>query len=152
MTHNLLEYVEGKRKFLFCADSKSAETLHDLVHHAMEKSIPFDFHIFEDGHESLLGLWLNQQKMGTYLYISGKWDFVKHVKNLAYDIGFSDYEMQTAVIGTIKKKLVCCTCHGENDVENQIRAVCAHCGQELEVSSHYSRRLDAYLGYVSIKS
>lgn len=152
MTHNTLEFVEGKRKFLFCADSKGAETLHDLVHRAMKESIPFDFHVLEDPHDAFLQLWLSQQKMGTYLYIAGKSEFVKSVKNLALDIGFSDYEMQAAVIGTVKKKLVCSTCHGLNDVDDQTHAVCAHCEQELEVSSHYSRRLDAYLGYVSIKS
>lgn len=89
--------------------------------------------------------------MGTYLYISGTSDFVKRIKGIAMDSGFSEHDMQLHTIGPVSKKLLCCTCHRENEVSDQTDIVCGHCGQKLEVSDHYSRRLDAYLGYVTIK-
>ncbi|MBT2692223.1 hypothetical protein J7E32_04365 [Bacillus sp. ISL-55] len=89
--------------------------------------------------------------MGTYLYISGSSDFVKRIQGAAMEAGFSQYDMQSHTIGPARKKLICCTCHGENEVLNQSDIVCGHCGEKLEVSDHYSRRLDAFLGYVNIK-
>lgn len=145
-----LSFKKGKRKYLFCADSKGAESLYFLVQQAMEVKVPFDFLVIENESDSFLDLWLSQQKMGTYLYLSGKWEFVNRLKNLAFGAGFSEYEMQMNVLGSIRKKLICCKCHGVNDVDDELHITCKHCGLELEVSNHYSRRLDAYLGYSSI--
>ncbi|KQL43961.1 hypothetical protein AN963_21135 [Brevibacillus choshinensis] len=143
-------FIRGKRKYLFCTDSKGAESLYNLVQQAMEDNAPFDFHVIENESDSFLNLWFSQQKMGTYLYLSGKWEIVNRLKNLALKAGFSEYEMQIKVLGKIRKKLICCKCHGVNDVDDESHISCMHCGLKLEVSNHYSRRLEAYLGYSSI--
>lgn len=145
-----LSFTKGKRKYVFCADSNGADPLYILVQQAIEKKIPFDFLLIEHESDSFLGLWLNQQKMGTYLYLSGTWEFVNRIKNLALEAGFSDHEMQLNVQGPISKRVICCKCHGVNDVEDELHIICMHCAVELEVSSHHSRRLEAYLGYTSI--
>lgn len=145
-----LLFRKGKRKYLFCADSKGAESLCNLVHQAMEDNAPFDFLVIENESDSFCDFWFSQQKMGTYLYLSGKWEFVNRLKNLALEAGFSEYEMQMKVLGNIRKKLICCKCHGVNDVDEELHISCRHCGLKLEVSNHYSRRLEAYLGYSSI--
>jgi dimethylamine monooxygenase subunit C len=151
MSESSFKIVSGKRKFLFCTDSGGAGDFYDLLQQALSEKIPFDFHIFAEGQEPMLKTWFCTQKMGTYLYISGSAEFVKMVKELAFETGFSEQEIQTATKVFLPKKLICCTCHGENEAwENQI-VICRLCGQELEVSDHYSRRLDAYLGYVTIK-
>jgi dimethylamine monooxygenase subunit C len=150
MIQKEFSFSKGKRKFLFCADSTGEKSLHTLVHQAMEEGIPFDFHIFGDEPESFLDMWLNQQKMGSYLYISGGWNFVKRVEKIALAAGFSQEEMQMKVIGTVKKKLICCVCHAGNPIDDEASITCMNCGAELEVSTHYSPRLEAYLGYVSI--
>ena len=147
-----LSLMEGKRKLLFCADSKGVRSLYILVRQAIDENVPFDFHIFhEESEESFMDIWFSQQKMGAFLYISGKADFVKRVQNKAFKIGFTEHDSQSLSIEPAKTILVCCTCHGENEVNHETHVTCAHCGQELEVSNHYSRRLDAYLGYVTIK-
>ncbi|MGA9226961.1 MAG: dimethylamine monooxygenase subunit DmmA family protein [Mesobacillus sp.] len=146
-----LLFTKGKRKYLFCADARGAEPLYILVNQAIEEKVPFDFLVFEHESDDFLNLWLNQQKMGTYLYLSGDWEFVNRLKNLAFEAGFSDHEMQMNILGPITKKLICSKCHGVNDVEDDPNITCEHCGIELEVSSHYSRLLEAYLGYTSIK-
>jgi dimethylamine monooxygenase subunit C len=152
MNQDYLSLMEGKRKFLFCADSIAARSLNILVSQAIDENAPFDFHIFqEESEESFVDEWLSQQKMGTYLYISGAADFVKRIQNKALKIGFSEHDFKSLPIEPVKKKLVCCTCHSESEVDDEPHVTCAHCGLELEVSDHYSRRLDAYLGYVTIK-
>jgi dimethylamine monooxygenase subunit C len=145
-----LLFKKGQRKHLFCGDSKGAESLYNLVHQAMEDHAPFDFLVIENESDSFLHYWFNQQKMGTYLYVSGEWEFVNRIKHLALEAGFSEYEMQLKVLGRIRKKLICCKCHGVNDVCDEWHSCCVHCGLKLEVSNHYSRRLEAYLGYASI--
>lgn len=151
MTHKELSFVEGKRKYLFCGDPDGAESLHVLVQHAIENQILFDFHLIEDEADAFIDLWFSQQKMGAYLYIAGHSDFIKKVEKIASEAGFSEQEIQAKVIGPIKKKLVCCKCHGGNEIGDELMVFCRSCGIQLEVSDHYSRRLDAYLGYVTIK-
>lgn len=151
MIQNSLAFVNGKRKLLFCVDSEGADSLYELVRQAMDEEVPFDFHILQEGQEAFAGTWFGQQKMGAYLYISGTWEFVKKLESLAMEAGFSDHEMQTAVTGPAPKQLVCSSCHELNEADQSASITCKHCGQELEISNHYSRRLDAYLGYVAIK-
>ena len=149
--HAEFTFIKGKRKYLFCADRQGADSLYALVQKAMKEKAPFDFHIIDQETDSFLDVWFNQQKMGAYLYISAQWEFVNRASKLALDAGFSDHEMQTKVSGPIRKKLICCKCHGVYDIDEDPHITCKHCGIELELSNHYSRRLDAYLGYVSIK-
>ncbi|QRG68857.1 dimethylamine monooxygenase subunit DmmA family protein [Brevibacillus choshinensis] len=148
--HEELSFRKGKRKYLFCADSNGAESLYDLVRLAMEENAPFDFLVIENESDSFLDLWFSQQKMGTYLYMAGNWEWVNRLKSLAVEAGFSEYEMQMKALGNRSKKVICSKCHGVNDVADESHISCMHCGIKLEVSSHYSRRLDAYLGYTSI--
>jgi dimethylamine monooxygenase subunit C len=152
MMQNAFSFKAGKRKFLFCADSEEARHLHNIVREAMDGNIPLDFQILqEEREESLVDEWFSIQKMGAYLYISGTSDFVKRIQSKAMEAGFSEHDMQSLTIGPAKKKLICCTCHGRNEVSDLHYVFCGQCGEELEVSDHYSRRLDAYLGYVTIK-
>ncbi|GED66868.1 hypothetical protein BRE01_05700 [Brevibacillus reuszeri] len=146
-----LLFSKGKRKYLFCTDSAGAEALYPLVRQTMEDHVPFDFLEIEHESDSFLEQWFSQQKMGTYMYLSGKWEFVSRIKNLALEAGFTEFEMQLKVIGPARKKLLCSKCYGIHEVEEVLHVICIHCGLYLEVSNHYSRRLDAFLGYSSIK-
>lgn len=151
MLNNELSFCKGKRKFLFCADSNGVEPLNPLILQAVKEDVPYDMHIVEQEFDSFLTHWFNQQKMGSYLYISGNLAFVKRVEKLALESGYSEYEMQMKIVGPISKRIICCKCHGCNVVDKDCHFNCTYCGLELEVSNHYSRRLDAYLGYHSIK-
>lgn len=151
MLNKGLSFCKGKRNILFCADSNGVESLNPLVVQAVKEEVPYDFHMIEEEPDTFLYQWFSQQKMGSYLYISGNRDFVKRVEKLALESGFFEYEMQINIIGEINKRVICCECHGCNVVVEKEQFHCKHCGLELEVSNHYSRRLDAYLGYHSIK-
>ncbi|CAM3853888.1 dimethylamine monooxygenase subunit DmmA family protein [Mesobacillus thioparans] len=151
MSVSSFKKISRKRKILFIVDSEGAEAFSDLLQQSLSEKIPFDFHIFIEGQEAMLKTWFNTQKMGTYLYISGSAEFVMMVKELAFEAGFSEHEMQIVTRGFLPKKLICCNCHSENEAGDNKHVKCRLCGQELEASNHYSRRLDAYLGYVTIK-
>lgn len=143
--------IKGKRKYLFCADVMGSKFLDELVDQAMVEKVPFDIKVIEDVSDVSLEQWFSQQKMGTFLYLSGSWEYVNQVKKLAFGAGFSEHEMQINVCGSINKKIICCRCYGENDAAVATQMICKQCGLELEVSDHYSRRLDGYLGYATIK-
>ncbi len=145
-----LSLKKGKRKYLFCADEKGAEVLNALVPQAEKEHVPFDFKTIGPEPDSFLDHWFSQQKMGVYLYVAGTKEFVNRIQNLAGEAGFSEYEMQLDVVGPVRKKVICGKCHGINEAEDEKQIMCRRCGIGLEVSGHYSRRLDAYLGYTSI--
>ncbi|WP_070120069.1 dimethylamine monooxygenase subunit DmmA family protein [Bacillus marinisedimentorum] len=145
-----LSLKKGKRKYLFCADEKGAEVLNALIPQAEEEHVPFEIKTIGHESDSSLNHWFSQQKMGTYLYVSGTQGFVNRIQKLALEAGFSEQEMQVNVLGAIKKQVICSKCHGVNEAEDEQNITCSQCGIELEVSSHFSRRLGGYLGYTTI--
>jgi dimethylamine monooxygenase subunit C len=151
MNDQELTLIKGKRKYLFCTDAIGYESLSKMFKQTMAENIPFDYQIIDQEPDVFIDTWFRHQKMGTYLYIAGHEEFVKRLQKLAMQAGFSQYEMQIIVVGTKSKSVICCKCYGVNEVKEERNIVCKHCGLELEVSDHYSRRLDAYLGYNSIK-
>ncbi|MHC0036382.1 dimethylamine monooxygenase subunit DmmA family protein [Pseudoneobacillus sp. C159] len=151
MNNQELALIKGKRRYLFCTDLRGAESINDMIQQAIAEKVPFDHHIIEQEPDNFIDIWFQQQKMGTYLYIVGQNEFVKRVEKLAIDAGFSQYDRQTKVVGHRSKSVICSKCHANNEVDEDSHITCKHCGLELEVSDHYSRRLDAYLGYHSIK-
>jgi dimethylamine monooxygenase subunit C len=150
MNEKELIFSKGKRKYLFCTDIKGEEFLTSLIQQVVVEKVPYDYYIFKQEMDTFIDTWFRAQKMGTYLYIAGYWEFVKRVQKLAVDAGFTQHEMQIKICGPIKKMAICCRCHGVNELADERQITCMHCGLELEVSDHYSRRLDAYLGYNSI--
>ncbi|MED4286838.1 dimethylamine monooxygenase subunit DmmA family protein [Priestia megaterium] len=93
---------------------------------------------------------LAEQLMGTKLFISGLQSMVREVKEIAYDAGFTDDEIQYKEIGPRKEKVLCVKCYQLNGKKNEHEIICEHCNTFLDVSTHFSRRLDAYLGYIKI--
>lgn len=143
-------FSKGKRKLIFCSDSKNEEIFDHLVKQAIEENTPYQFFMIEKESDYCISQLLSQQKMGTYLYLSGKWEFVNRLMSLALEAGFTEHDMQMKVLGPIQKKLICSKCYGVNDVGDHLHITCNHCHLKLEVTNHYSRRLEAYLGYSPI--
>ncbi|KMY42719.1 dimethylamine monooxygenase subunit DmmA family protein [Peribacillus loiseleuriae] len=93
---------------------------------------------------------LDQQLIGTKLFISGDWPLVRDVKQAAYEAGFTDAEIQTKEIGKKEEKVYCVKCYNHNEKTNSSEIKCEHCHTVLDVSNHFSKRLDAYLGYIQV--
>ncbi|MCM3791051.1 hypothetical protein M3221_22175 [Domibacillus indicus] len=99
--------------------------------------------------ERLLSI-LRIQFIGTRLVVAGSAPFVKTVRNHAETAGFSDEEMQLKIIGSQKDTVFCVKCYSRHDRNEKDFFVCPSCRTELDVSSHYSKRHDAYLGYIRV--
>ncbi|MEJ9232133.1 hypothetical protein LAV79_22230 [Peribacillus butanolivorans] len=93
---------------------------------------------------------LDEQIIGTKLFISGLWPMVHHIEQMAKVVGFTDEEIQYKGIGRKKEKVFCVKCYSYNRKKNQNEITCEHCKTVLDVSSHFSKRLDAYLGYIHV--
>ncbi len=93
---------------------------------------------------------LDKQLIGTKLFISGDWSMVRDIKQAGYSVGFTDKEMQTKEIGIKEEKVYCVKCYNHNMKTNRSEITCVHCHTVLDVSNHFSKRLDAYLGYIHV--
>ncbi len=93
---------------------------------------------------------LDKQLMGTKLFISGTWSMVQDVKKIAYAAGFTDEEIQTKEIGEKEDKVYCVKCYKFSKKTKSNNLTCEHCNTLLDVSEHYSKTLDAYLGYIHV--
>ncbi len=93
---------------------------------------------------------LSQQSIGTHLFILGKWQMIQAIKEEAYHVGFSDDEIQTVGIGRKKEKVFCVKCYSYNSKKKEDYPSCQHCHTPLHISNHFSKRHNAYLGYINI--
>lgn len=152
-------FVPGKKKYLFCADLKGKVILQPIMEQVIDKNADFEFFFLENKQNSVptftnLSKWLSGQRMGSYLYIAAPWSQFKFIKQLADEIGFSEEEAQFIGYGEKEKKVFCCRCHGitrlEVEQKELLEVNCIHCDLLLEISNHYSRLRDAYLGYVDV--
>jgi ferredoxin-NADP reductase len=89
---------------------------------------------------------LSTATMGTRLYASGTEPFIGSVLQTALDHGIDHNSVMTEHRGSAHRRVQCVHCKGftENVTTNPV--VCAHCGLNLLVRDHYSRRLGAFQG------
>jgi len=84
--------------------------------------------------------------MGTRLYVSGTEGFIGEVIQLAVAHGIDHRSIVTEHRGSLARRVQCVHCKGitEQVTTNIVR--CAHCGANLLVRDHYSRRIGAFMG------
>jgi dimethylamine monooxygenase subunit C len=89
---------------------------------------------------------LDTATMGTRLYVSGTEPFIGSALQVALDHGIDHHSVVTEHRGSARRRVQCVHCKGftENVTVNPV--VCAHCGLNLLVRDHYSRRLGAFQG------
>ncbi|MCQ6281199.1 dimethylamine monooxygenase subunit DmmA family protein [Bacillus sp. EB600] len=91
-----------------------------------------------------------EQKIGTKIFISGPWSMIYHIKDIANTVGFTDDEIQYNGFGQKDHKVYCVKCYSYNKMSNNKVITCEHCKVVLDVSNHFSKRLEAYLGYIQV--
>jgi dimethylamine monooxygenase subunit C len=92
------------------------------------------------------------QFIGTKLFLSVQWSMLKELKKLALRAGFNEDEIQAQGWGEKEERVFCIKCYHLNKLTAQKQVTCEKCHASLEVSRHYSRLHDAYLGYLKIIS
>ena len=89
---------------------------------------------------------LADAKMGLQVYVAGTEGLIGQTQNAAMAAGIPHTAIQTEHRGSTARRMQCVHCKGiTEDVETD-PFVCAHCGLNLFVRDHYSRRLAAYQG------
>lgn len=91
---------------------------------------------------------LANQCIGTNLFIAGHWEFVKEVLRFAAGAGYTPSEIQLSGYGLKYEKVFCVKCCALTIKPKANQLACQNCRTLLEVSDRYSKRLDAYLGYI----
>lgn len=84
--------------------------------------------------------------MGTRLYASGTEPFIGSVIQEALQAGIDYRSVITEHRGSAKRRVQCVHCKGFTENVTATPFVCAHCGLNLFVRDHYSRRLGAFQG------
>lgn len=89
---------------------------------------------------------LGEAKMGLQVYLTGTEGTMGQALNECIQAGIEYSAIQTEHRGSTARRMQCVHCKGiTEDVETD-PFVCSHCGLNLFVRDHYSRRLAAYQG------
>ena len=89
---------------------------------------------------------LQNAHMGLQIYLAGTEGLMGQAEREAMQAGFPYIAIQTEHRGSVARRMQCVHCKGiTEDVETD-PFQCAHCGLNLFVRDHYSRRLAAYQG------
>jgi len=85
-------------------------------------------------------------KMGTRLYISGTEGFIGQAMQVALYLGIDFNSIRTEHRGSTARRVQCVHCKGITDNVTTSPFACSHCGLQLLVRDHYSRRYGAFQG------
>ncbi len=85
-------------------------------------------------------------KMGTRLYLAGTEGFIGQAMKVALDQGIDFNSIRTEHRGSTARRVQCVHCKGITDDVKTSPYQCSHCGLNLLVRDHYSRRLAAFQG------
>jgi predicted RNA-binding Zn-ribbon protein involved in translation (DUF1610 family) len=89
---------------------------------------------------------LMDAKMGLQVYLAGTEGLMGQAQYEAMHAGIPHTAIQTEHRGSTARRMQCVHCKGITEDVATDPFVCAHCGLNLYVRDHYSRRLAAYQG------
>jgi predicted RNA-binding Zn-ribbon protein involved in translation (DUF1610 family) len=87
---------------------------------------------------------LEDAKMGLQVYLAGSEGLMGQAMNEAVNAGIPHTAIQTEHRGSVARRMQCVHCKGITENVETDPFVCSHCGLNLFVRDHYSRRLAAY--------
>lgn len=83
---------------------------------------------------------------GLQVYLTGTEGLMGQAQNEAMQAGIPHTSIQTEHRGSVARRMQCVHCKGITEDVLTDPFVCSHCGLNLFVRDHYSRRLAAYQG------
>lgn len=93
-----------------------------------------------------LHVMLSTAKMGLRIYISGIEGFIGQAMQVALNHGVDFNSIPTEHRGSEARRVQCVHCKGITENVKTSPYACTHCGLQLLVRDHYSRRLGAFQG------
>ncbi|RXF74197.1 dimethylamine monooxygenase subunit DmmA family protein [Hansschlegelia zhihuaiae] len=91
---------------------------------------------------------LGNAAMGTRLYAAGVEGFIGKVIASGLEHGVDHQSIYTEHCGSLARRVQCVHCKGMTENVTATPFTCSHCGLNLFVRDHYSRRLAAFQGVV----
>lgn len=154
---------------LMMADAQGAEALLDLAQSApdlmaraqvffipkgtdytdrLRAAAPTQFYIAPSYAASVSRLrkTLQDAHMGLQIYLAGTEGMIGQALNEAMAAGHPMDAIQTEHRGSVARRMQCVHCKGITEDVTTDPFVCAHCGLNLFVRDHYSRRIAAFQG------
>lgn len=89
---------------------------------------------------------LSDAHMGLQIYLAGTEGLMGQAMQEAINAGYPASAIQTEHRGSTARRMQCVHCKGITENVTIDPFVCAHCGLNLFVRDHYSRRLAAFQG------
>lgn len=89
---------------------------------------------------------LHSAHMGLQVYLTGTEGLMGQAQNEAMQAGIPHTAIQTEHRGSVARRMQCVHCKGITENVETDPFECSHCGLNLFVRDHYSRRLAAYQG------
>jgi len=89
---------------------------------------------------------LGDAKMGLQVYLAGTEGLMGQAQLEATNAGIPHTAIQSEHRGSVARRMQCVHCKGITEDVEIDPFVCAHCGLNLFVRDHYSRRIAAYQG------
>lgn len=89
---------------------------------------------------------LSDAHMGLQVYLAGTEGLMGQAMNEATTAGIPHSAIQTEHRGSVARRMQCVHCKGITEDVITDPFVCSHCGLNLFVRDHYSRRLAAFQG------
>lgn len=89
---------------------------------------------------------LQDTVMGAQIYLAGTEGLIGQAMNEALQAGIPLAAIQTEHRGSVARRVQCVHCKGITEDVMTDPFVCSHCGLNLFVRDHYSRRLAAFQG------
>jgi hypothetical protein len=144
----LVEYLKIKqfRPRIYLENGAVEEKVFDYF----KSKLQSDVIILPDFTEEEIQPILKKETMGTKLFLFGYWKMVIKIKKVAQKIGFLEPEIIVCGIGEKEERVFCVRCYHQNKKNDQPVLTCEKCSTILDVSNHYSKRHDAYLGYIKV--
>ena len=93
-----------------------------------------------------LNAMLGQARRGTRIYISGTEGFMGQALQLAMNHGVDHASIHAEHRGSAARRVQCVHCKGITEDVRISPFACSHCGLQLLVRDHYSRRIGAFQG------
>jgi predicted RNA-binding Zn-ribbon protein involved in translation (DUF1610 family) len=89
---------------------------------------------------------LSDAHMGLQVYLAGTEGLMGQAMNEATTAGIPHSAIQTEHRGSVARRMQCVHCKGITEDVTTDPFLCSHCGLNLFVRDHYSRRLAAFQG------
>ncbi|MFD1704035.1 dimethylamine monooxygenase subunit DmmA family protein [Methylopila henanensis] len=118
-------------------------------HGAKLSALGFDgFHLMPTQPTLLIRLEviLQTATMGTRIYVAGVEGFIGKVIASAQTYGVDPQSVRAEHRGSLARRVQCVHCKGMTENVTATPFVCSHCGLNLFVRDHFSRRLGAFQG------